>query len=313
MLTVIVLFVIDPKSNMDACLTGLRIWTTSLLPALFPFFVLTRLLSTFRTVEVFSRKISPITKFLFATPGISAYVYIMSIMSGYPVGAKITADLYEQGSITKKQAWKITTFTSTSGPLFVIGTVGVGMFFNMKLGILVLIAHFIGALLNGILFRGYGKKEPDTSSKIHTMSNNLLEDTMWSSIKSILLIGGYVSMFFVLISMMENYHVLSFIDSFIKNLIPFVNIDSQILRSISSGFFEITRGCLTASQSGISMRTAGIITTFIISFGGLCTHMQALTFLKKFDMSIPFYFMSKISQAALSTIIAVPLSFLFFT
>jgi nucleoside recognition membrane protein YjiH len=79
----------------------------------------------------------------------------MSVLSGYPVGAKLTADFYEKGLITKGQACRITTFTSTSGPLFIVGTVGIGMFHSAKLGIIILLSHFIGAILNGLIYRKY--------------------------------------------------------------------------------------------------------------------------------------------------------------
>ncbi len=305
---IIILFAINPKDNMSACLDGLSTWARYILPALFPFFVFTKLLASSGVVEKLGKKLSGTTKFLFATPGVSAYVYLMSILSGYPVGAKITAGLYEQKVISKQEAIKITTFTSTSGPLFIIGTVGVGMFINAKLGIVILIAHLIGALLNGILFRGYGKTTSITETTTGQPPQNILEDAMWSSIKSVLIIGGYVSIFFVLINILENYKLLLPINSLLGFLLSIVGISPEVASGVSSGFFEVTRGCLTLSETFIPLPVTAILLTFIISFGGLCIHLQAMTFLKKFDMKTSFYFLMKTTQAILSALVCIPLA-----
>ena len=122
-IVLIILFVSHPQQNIDACVNGLLVWATSIAPALFPFLIFTKLLSELNFIENISIYLSPITKKLYNVPGISAYIYTMSILSGYPVGAKLTADFYEKGLITKGQACRITTFTSTSGPLFIVGTV----------------------------------------------------------------------------------------------------------------------------------------------------------------------------------------------
>lgn len=301
---VIILFAINPQENMSACLSGIKTWALYVLPALFPFFVLTRLLSSLGIVEKIGNKLSGVTRFLFGTPGVSAYVYLMSILSGYPVGAKLTADLYEQGAISQQEAIKITTFTSTSGPLFIIGTVSAGMFANVKLGIVILISHLLGAIANGILFRRYGGIS--VSSMAVQAPKNILEESMWSSIKSILVIGGYVSVFFVLIQMLNTYKILTPINIVLGGILSLVGISSQTATGITDGFFEVTRGCLTLSQLSIPLPVVAIILTFIISFGGLCIHMQAMTFLKKFNMKMSFYFLMKITQAILSALICIP-------
>lgn len=307
---VIILFAINPQQNMTSCYEGIKVWALYVLPALFPFFILTKLLASFGVIEKVGNKLSGVTRFLFGAPGVSAYVYLMSILSGYPVGAKLTADLYEQGSITEKEAIKITTFTSTSGPLFVIGTVAAGMFANVKLGLVILISHLLGAIANGILFRSYGKSTSVCSAVPVQASKNILEDTMWSSIKSVLMIGGYVSIFFVLIQILNNYKILFPINFVLGGLLSLIGLPAQVSSGITDGFFEVTRGCLTMSQLAIPMPVVAIILTVIISFGGLCIHMQAMTFLKKFNMKMSFYFLMKTTQAILSGLICIPFALL---
>ena len=295
---------------MTSCYEGIKVWALCVLPALFPFFILTKLLASFGVIEKVGNKLSGVTRFLFGAPGVSAYVYLMSILSGYPVGAKLTADLYEQGSITEKEAKKITTFTSTSGPLFIIGTVATGMFANVRLGLVILISHLLGAIANGILFRSYGKSTSVCSAAPVQAPKNILEDTMWSSIKSLLMIGGYISIFFVLIQILNNYKILFPINFVLGGLFSLIGLPAQVSGGITDGFFEVTRGCLTMSQLAIPMPVVAIILTIIISFGGLCIHMQAMTFLKKFNMKMSFYFLMKTTQAIFSGLICIPFALL---
>lgn len=307
----IVLFVIDPKNNIDATLNGIIVWGTSLLPALFPFFFFTKILTELGFVEKISRYLAPITNKLYNTPGISAYVYVMSILSGYPVGAKITSDLYENKLISYGQACRITTFTSTSGPLFIIGTVGIGMFLNKYIGLAILISHFIGALINGLFYRNYYVKKEKQSSPVFNLNSapkeNMLEVAMYNSIKSILIIGGYIALFFMIITMLNNFNLLSGINYILAQLLNLFHLPAQIAPSISNGLIEITKGCLDLSLISTQPKVSAVIATFIISFGGFSIHMQALTFLKKFKINVGFYLLQKTTHAIISTLLCLAL------
>ena len=302
-LAVIVLLVVDPKTNIDACYYGINLWATAILPALLPFFILTAILANLGLVQKLGNLFSPITTKLFKTAGISGYVFAMSIISGYPVGAKTTADLYENHYISRGQACKITTFTSTSGPLFIVGTVGVSMFGDKRLGYLILICHILGAFLNGILYRNTFKDESNNSIKAYSVNtNNVLEDIMFGSIKSILIVGGYICIFYMLITMLNNYHVFAPLNNFIA-LITHSNPNS--VSAITNGIIEVTRGCLDISKLNIGTKKALVLCTGLISFGGLSIHMQALTFLKKFNMPLSYYFKAKVTQTIISMLIAL--------
>ena len=201
----IILLIADPKNNIEACFKGIQLWGKSVLPTLLPFFLLTSVLASLGFVQKLGAKFSPLTQRLFRAEGISGYIYLMSVISGYPVGAKITAELYENGVLSRGQAIKISTFTSTSGPLFIIGAVGVGMFGNAKLGYLILLSHIIGAFLNGLIYRNL--KAPVSNCKVSALNKpSFLEDAMYNSIRNVLVVGGYIAVFYMLISMLNNYN-----------------------------------------------------------------------------------------------------------
>ena len=86
--------------------------------------------------------------------GLSAWAFNV-----LPSGAKMVADLYLQGKITKNDAFKMTSFCSTSGPMFIVGAVGAGMFKSAKIGYILFLSHAIGAILNGLIYRNLKIKE----------------------------------------------------------------------------------------------------------------------------------------------------------
>ena len=231
----------------------------------------------------------------------------MSVLSGYPVGAKLTADFYEKGLITKSQACRITTFTSTSGPLFIVGTVGIGMFHSAKLGIIILLSHFIGAILNGLLYRKYMLEKVNISSTLPTLTpnKNMLEDIMISSIRSIMIIGGYIAIFFVIITMLNNSNILYPIQFIINNTFKFLHIPISITTPFINGIIEVTKGCLDLSNTTTPDIVKCAVSTLLISFGGFSIHMQALTFIKRFEIKTSFYLLQKITHAIISTMLSI--------
>lgn len=304
LLLIIACLVIIPEISIEASLNGLIVWATNILPALFPFFFFTKLIGELGFVTQISDVIAPFTKKLFNTNGISGYVYVISILSGYPVGAKLTSDLYEKKYIDRGQAHRIITFTSTSGPLFILGTVAIGMFNNKVLGYVVLLSHFIGSLTNGLLYRNYMyDKTKSSQQKLEiNPSNNAIEECMLNSIKSILIVGGYICIFFMLITMINHFKLFALLTKLISSIFPTLN--ESALTSIFNGIIELTRGCLDLSSCGLSTKTNAIILSGLISFGGISINLQALTFLKKMDINIKFYFSQKITHSIFSMILA---------
>ena len=134
-LIVLVMFIIlsNPKRYTNGTIEGIKLFVYSVLPGLFPFMLLTKLITEIGFVEKFFSRFDKLTDFFFGTPGISLYALVMSCLSGYPIGAKIISDLYQKNAISAENARKMCAFCTTSGPIFVIGTVGTIMFNSYKI------------------------------------------------------------------------------------------------------------------------------------------------------------------------------------
>lgn len=90
---------------------------------------------------------------IFNIPGEGAFALIMGIISGYPTGAKIISDFKERGICTSAECERLLSFTNNAGPLFIVGTVGSSLFYDSRIGILLLITHILACLTVGFLFR----------------------------------------------------------------------------------------------------------------------------------------------------------------
>lgn len=304
-LFIIMLLIIFPSLAIVNFSQGILIWATSVLPALLPFFILTKLLSYTQFTHTIGKFLSPITNKLYNVGGVAGYIYIMSIMSGYPIGAKLTADFYKSGKITKSQAHSISAFTSTSGPLFIIGTVGIGLFNNKTLGIIVLISHFIGAFINGILYRN--KKDSYTLSISQPITtNNPLNESMTGSITSIMVVGGFIAIFYMILQLLISINAFALPIALLKLL----GINENISTSLIAGIIEVTTGAKLLSQCQLNIILVAPILSFLISFGGLSIHAQAFCFLKDFNMSYGKFFIQKITHAIISTLVTLLIIFI---
>lgn len=134
--------VLFSKENLSATKSGLALWANSVVPALLPFFIATELLSYTNVTEVIGKLLNRYMKPIFNVPGIGAYAFVMGIISGYPVGAKLVTKFRQDGLCTKAEAERLLAFTNNSGPLFIIGTVGITMFGNTLVRIIVIYYTF---------------------------------------------------------------------------------------------------------------------------------------------------------------------------
>lgn len=306
----LLLLILNPKINMQSFLDGIILWAKFVMPALFPILFLTSILNFSGLTIKIGKIFSPITTKLFNCSGVAGYIYLMSILSGYPVGAKITSELYEKNIISFAEASRITSFTSTSGPLFIIGTVGVGMFGSFKAGAIILISHILGAAINGILFRNLYTKNCYNQAKSlnSTKQDNILENSMLSTIKAVLIIGGYIALAYMIISLFEHNNFFYLIDSYLCDIFQF---ESGTISSILQGFIEITKGCHSLGLSHLSIQLKTIIACGIITLGGASIFLQAYTYLAKFRIKLKIYFLQKILHTAISITICSILVFIF--
>lgn len=339
--------IISPAKFIKEGLNGISAWAFNVLPSVLPFMFFTKALSSLGQMEKLTRSFQRVTKTLFNTPPISFYVFFMAILSGYPVGSKMIADLYMQGKITQEDAYRMSAFCSTSGPMFIIGAVGIGMFKNSLVGYILFLSHILSAFLNGLIYRKLGlkndykdkppKKNISQTTKIQgknklknkddkfSQKNTINTQSKNNEIKIDLTNQNSDTNLnranektpdiseIVLSSTLAILSVGCIITIFfiiIECLSPIFNLFPENISALLEGIVEITKGCLSLSTLS-NIKLAVILASFVISFGGISTLLQSITMLRQVKIPIKLFALQKLTHALLSALISTMLVLFF--
>lgn len=304
--------IIFSNSNLSAAKNGLVLWANSIVPSLFPFFVATELLSHTNFTYYLGKILNRFMKPIFNVRGEGSFALIMGIISGYPIGARIASNFRENNICSKEECERLLSFTNNSGPLFILGSVGISMFGNSTIGFLLLITHLLASLTVGIIFRfwKYNAKYVSikNSSYINSKDNisfsnlgSIIGTSISNSINIILLIGGFVVLFSVIISILQTSQLLDFLSNFIKPIFNLLNIPTEFGNGIISGILELTNGLnIVCNIPSKKLSINIIIASFLLGLGGFSILLQVWSTIAKTDLSIKPYILGKLLQACIS-------------
>lgn len=269
---------------------SISIWKDSLFPTLFPFFVVSNILIQYGFIEIISIFFSKPMEKLFKLPGSCSFVFIISLFSGFPSGAKYTKELYIDHKINLDEANRLLVFTHYSNPLFIMGFIGNIILNNTKLSLIILLSHIIGGILTGIVF--------NINKDIKTTINYKNKDILYEPFGIILsnsIFNGLNTMF-LLLGIVSIFSIISSLIGTIGNL-------SIFNKSIISGILEMTQGIKNISNLNISLYLKTILITFFISFGGLSVHMQVLSIISECKIKYKLFFIARIIHSIISIFI----------
>ena len=300
--------IIFSKSNIQAVKTSLNIWVNNVIPSLLPFFIATELLNHTNIPKIVGSFFNKITRPIFNVPGIGAYALFMGIVSGYPVGAKIVTNFRNENLCTKEEAERLITFTNNSGPLFILGTVGITLFYDTGIGLLLLFTHILACISVGIIFRFWKTKEKEKRNT-DTLTNNIsfnslgeiLSKSILSAINSVILIGGFIVFFGILLSILQKTQIINLFKIIFLPCFKFLNINTAFIIPLLTGFLELTNGVTaiaTIASKNLSINI--IFCAFLLGFGGFSIMLQVLSIISKSDISIKPYILGKLLQGILA-------------
>lgn len=306
----LITLILFSNNNLIAAQKGLALWATSVLPTLFPFFIATELLCQTNFTYIIGKFLNKFMKPIFNVPGESATAILLGTISGYPIGAKVVCNLKKQKIISKIEAERLIAFTNNSGPLFILGTVGIVMLNNKNLGIILLISHILSSLLVGYCFRFWKKNKLDinysetkfnssqTPIKISELGE-ILGNAIKKSIGNILSVGGFIVLFSVILSILNSSGCLELITSILYKF----GISKEISLSTITGIIELTNGLnlSTALYENIPLISI-LISSFLLGFGGISVLLQVYSIISKENISIKPYFYGKLLQGIFSVI-----------
>lgn len=289
------------SSIMDTVSFSFGVWKNNIFPSLFPFFVLSEFLVNYGFIELVSELFKPIMNKCFKIKGVGAFVFIMSLISGFPSNSKYVRELYLNGLINEYEGNKLLTFTHFSNPLFILGTISVLFLNNKEIGFLILICHYIGNIIIGFLFRNYYTSSDQDSSisfkraiinmhrkrvSVNKSFGEVMSNALMNGINTLLLIFGVVTLFLVITTIIDNN----------------INIP-KYYQSILNGIVEMTQGLKYVSLLNIPLKIKGTLSVLFISFGGISVHIQLISILSDTKIKYFPFFVARIIHACLSSII----------
>ena len=125
------------QAALESARAGLNLCAQMIVPSLLPFFILSSLLQQLGLPGILGRWLSPVTQRLFGIGGAGASALLLGVTGGYPLGADAVARLRRSGTLTREQAERALAFCNNSGPAFLVGAAGVGVFHSAGYGTLV--------------------------------------------------------------------------------------------------------------------------------------------------------------------------------
>ena len=269
-------FISSPTKYMQSFFDGLTVWAYNVLPALFPFTVITTI----------ALKIKPqtkhfVTKLLF---GVSCdNVFITSLLCGYPIGAKAIAD----SDADRATATRMCAFCSSAGPIFMIATVGAKLLQNTAATVILITVHILSVIANGLVYRRKEKVELldyGTGFKPQDFGN-----TITNSALSIISVGGLIALFYMLSDM-------------VKSMLP-SSVSNSLAVSFAIGVLEMTNGVFGVCKL-TDVATATVLSSTLLSLGGMCVFFQCYAFLGSKNIKAVDVIKMKLTQSAFATILS---------
>lgn len=275
-----VILIFDSQTALEGAQKGIVISINTVIPALFPLFVLTSLL-TVNISETSTRLLRPLGKICGLLSG-SEHLFLLGIFGGYPTGAVAISEAMKQGKISSKQAKHMLMFCNNAGPALIFGICGAS-FSNKWCAWCLWAIQIVSAVFVGWLFR---VKESHNNYAANSSNNCRISYAMDCGIRSIARVCGWVIIFRTLIAVVQ------------KRLdLPL----SQDLSALFLGVIELTNGCIALETiEPVGMRF--IIASFILTFGGLCVAMQTASVIEGLD--IKSYLAGKMIQSVCSVFLS---------
>lgn len=274
----ITLIVISPNTCINGAQRALLICGNVIIPSLFPFAVCvvfimkTNILSKLRIIKPISKTIFNQTQEMFCT-------MLLSMLGGYPIGAKLINQLYNDDKITAKTAHIMQCYCINAGPAFILVAVGSGILKSKLCGILLLAAHLLASIIIAIVCSRFIKDNPTPkSTEYHNASIvDLFTESVAQAASSTMSICAFVILFSVI-----NSYLLS-----TAGIAPFLNYISYL--------FEVTTS-VTRSKNIYFI-------SFILGFSGIAVWFQVLACSKECGVNIPIFIIFRIIHGILSMLI----------
>ena len=273
---------------------GLSVCATALAPSLFPFFVLSNLLSALGLADLLSGTLGKGVERLFRVSASGAQAFLLGVTGGYPLGAHAVAELRRKELVSRDEAERLLAFCNNSGPAFILGAAG-GVFRSPKAGLILYAAHVLGAVCTGLVFRGRGSAAPPQKQPPRPSLRfaEAFPAAVTGALSSTLAVCGYVVLFSALLGCLAPLALLP-----------------PLPRTVLTGFAELGSGI--GAFRGLPVTPDSLAAAaLLLGWGGLSVHAQTLAAVAGTDIKCARHLMGRALCGGFAAVFTYAASLLF--
>lgn len=281
---------------MEAARYSLRLCGEVLIPSLFPFFVLSALIQELGLPSRLGRLTAPGMRRLFGVPGSGCAALILGLMAGYPLGAASVAGLVERGELERGEGERLLGFCNNSGPAFILGAAGAGVFGSARAGLVLYATHILAALTAGVLL-SLGRPRPALRlPEIRPPRAGALPSAVTTSVRNMLNVCGFVVAFGVITGTLD---AVGLLPTLALDLSRLTGLEVSACRAAVVGFFELGGG--VGAMRGLSATPLNLaVCALVIGWGGLSVHFQTSAVVSGAEISTARHFTGRCLSAVFS-------------
>ena len=301
-----------PAKAVSGAKHGLAVCAHVIVPSLLPFLILSGLLTGLGLPRLLARPLGPLVERLFCVPGVCAAPFLLGLTGGYPVGAASTAELERRGEINAGEGSRALAFCNNTGPAFIIGAAGSGVFGSAKLGLLLYLSHILAAIGVGLLFSARREKpepKPAGTEFVFRALPEVLPESVGRAVTATMNICGFVVFFSVLTALLD---ALGLFSALAGAMAARTGLELRFCRALLSGILELGGGI--SAMEGLAAAPRNLaLASFVLGFGGLSVHCQTLAAVSGTGISTTRHFAGRLLHGLLSALITLLLCTFFRT
>ena len=283
-----------PKKVLSDSLAGLDLWFHTVLPSLLPFMILSNVMIGANVVSQLMRPFSGFFRHVLGLSPEGGYAWLLGLFCGFPMGARLTGDMYRQHRISREEAGYLLTFANQSSPMFLSTYVVLHGLGDSTMTLPVFVIFYASAFLTSLVFRirsrrfGLPPSKPKKEVPEQTSYGNLLDTSIMNGFEIITRLGGYIILFSILAGIVLQ------LPAPLHTAAPFL-----------SGLTEITTGIHTISGTTLPLQVKFTAIVCCTAFGGFSTVAQTSCMLNGTDLSIFTYLKGKLVNAAVAGLLCL--------
>lgn len=256
---------------------ALELCVTRIFPSVFPFMVVSSYILKSGAISVLEHKIEKLSRFVFCLPARAGVIFIMSLVGGFPVGAKLISDSVKNHALTRNQGKRMLLFCVNPGPAFVINMIGVSLIGSYRAGVILFVSLCVASLTAGIVSRLFKSKEGEELLSPLSKDPYPLIDAVNESVESILRMCAWIVIFSAFLGVVDT--------------LPVEEGGKEWLTMVA----EVTKGCSTCVKKYPLPFMA-----FVLGWSGFSVHAQLMPYIAVSGLKYKHFAVARVFNATVS-------------